>query len=193
MDCRPRIPWSLATYNAQRISSKRSWRDIFAVLSCMIVGIQGHGILAASASLDGKLDCVHFFCATHYIWSWPWRSVTYSNHSAGVATGLSTSRFRESDVREMFTPPCCLARGGGMRVTRRPGYDFTVFAVYLPPHPNYPQDRARIMLLLQWLDRTMCELPTRTTPFLLMDANAHFRSEGPDDPVAGPFGQEQQN
>ena len=109
---------------------------------------------------------------------------------------LDARRFGPRSVRKVFSPPLELqGRAGGLRL-RAPGVDLSPAVLYFPPEPRAQVQRAGSVALCRWLDAFISQVPRRSTPVLLMDANAKFgtaanrRQEAA--PVAGAWGRERE-
>eukprot|EP00972_Heterocapsa_arctica_P076913 11344808-Heterocapsa_arctica.AAC.1 len=118
--------------------------------------------------------------------------------ACGVSLALRARLFRERDIRHVYTPPQAIAgRAGGVRARRNGLYDWSIFSLYLPATVRLVEHREAVKAVWRWMSRTLSELPARTTPIILLDANAHVGSrrllEEGDQEGVGPFGREVQS
>jgi hypothetical protein len=102
--------------------------------------------------------------------------------AAGVAIKVNRRVFVQDQVKEGWTPPATVPSAAGraimVRIKGRRG-DLAVFSVYLPCGYNRGS-KVKCMEALTLVMRKVAELLERTTPIILLDANAHVgrRSEG---------------
>ena len=128
--------------------------------------------------------------AKHVALHWGWRSAPFSNRAAGTSI-LVGGRFRRNNIRDTFSPPPSLqGRGGAVRLVQG-SVDLLPVALYFaPPPPKAAKKRAWIKgtdILLEWVDKILCDAPLRTTPILLMDINDGLGGDSGKDETVGDF------
>jgi hypothetical protein len=77
-----------------------------------VVGVQG---LCSRAEQD--FPCSYFRSSQHHVFQWGYGSGVFSNKPCGVALMLKHQKFRLHHIRQIYSPPDCLAgRAGALRL-----------------------------------------------------------------------------
>eukprot|EP00971_Amphidinium_carterae_P352729 6492717-Amphidinium_carterae.2 len=99
----------------------------------------------------------------------------FSNNfkSCGVEILLRRSRFKPRHVKKIWSAPANMqGRVGALRL-KSSLFDFTVFTVYAPPEPQSDKGKAVTEAVWRFVEEVLAELPDRTVPIILCDANGH--------------------
>jgi exonuclease III len=98
-----------------------------------------------------------------------------SNKHAGVSLSFCKRRFREDNLISIATPGDKKLQGRALAIrTKRPNLDITYIVAYFPPPDSSGSSIKVYVLLAAWLREVLWSLPSRTTPILLTDSNAHL-------------------
>ena len=191
--------WRVGTYNAMSMVRMGRWDVLSREMQTVdVVGVQG---LCSRAEQD--FPCSYFRSSQHHVFQWGYGSGVFSNKSCGVALMLKHQKFRLHHIRQIYSPPDCLAgRAGALRL-KGARADFLLVVGYVPVEPSNQAQRRGVHALFSWLDRLLSDAPVRTVPVLLLDANGrtglHRAGPGPwqvlpgNDAAVGAWGAEVEN
>eukprot|EP00972_Heterocapsa_arctica_P030113 4437374-Heterocapsa_arctica.AAC.1 len=93
-----------------------------------------------------------------------------------------------SSERQIWAPEQLQGRVGAVRFSKKGLFDVSLMTLYLPPKTNEKLSRVDYQQVLTWASNILSILPARTTPILLMDANAHVGAGTGQTRCTGPFG-----
>ena len=123
----------------------------------------------------------------YLLYQWPWGTGKYTNNNCGVTLALDTKRFSSHHVVQTYKPPDALqGRAGALRVKCKGCCDFWFCVLYCPVNPRDRQQRQAMKALTKWLAQQLRDLPARTTPIIMMDANGRVGLLELDNQVVGP-------
>ena len=111
----------------------------------------------------------------------------FTNRSCGIILALKRRTIPPSAVQRVFAPDSDLAgRVGGLRIRMRSGPDLSIFNLYFPTS-RFPRSAEISLRMWQWLEEYLVQLPCRTIPVVLTDANARLGTTRLNSPVGAPL------
>lgn len=174
------VQWSCVVYNPQSLKRHGRIRDIARMFRWNdFIALPGTRTPQHSHS-----SCLVQSVGTHRFYHWGAGKGKHVNESCGVAIGLKKRPFPERCVVNVFSPPTHLqGRGGAIRI-KRGDADITPIVAYIPTEPFTQQQREASREIWKWIHDLLSELPARTVPVLLLDANGktglhHNQAAGP--------------
>ena len=159
------LPWHFITYNALSTRAVGRWDDLTDECKDVhCVGLQG-------TRDKHDLDVHARLLKHHFCFSWaPAKGAAH--RCGGVALMLAKSRFKLSQVRKVWSFPNMQGRLGAIRIKGKL-FDFTFIVAYFPVDDGKKVKRNQYIKLCSEVKKLLEQLPCRTIPILLTDANAH--------------------
>lgn len=168
--------WSTVTYNCQALPPARPLQTVLQKLNRDVVALQG--TRSRWGWPEKHLD-QSFYTKTvgkYFVVTWPYNynSPAVNDH-CGVIIAVN-KKLPKSAVKHTFSPPAWLeGRAGAIRVRLRKGPDFTFSNIHCPPS-SFPNAALISQQLWSWAEDVLAQLPSRTLPVFLLDANARLGS-----------------
>ena len=98
----------------------------------------------------------------------------FTNKSAGVSIWIGKD-VKETDIKQIETPPPELGGRGMMMRIKTQRYDYTALVLYHPPKTATPRDLPRykqtVQKLNKWANGVLKDTPSRSTPIVYVDLN----------------------
>jgi hypothetical protein len=154
----------IVSYNCQSLLRPQRINEILHSLRFnSVVALQG-----LKSRIVGKQPIAEYLISGFWVFIAGYNGS--SNKHAGVALAFNTNHFPRSCIAGISWPTeaCLGGRCLAMRA-KTTQTDITFYSIYFPPEGSAIKISDKLDL---WIRRSLCDLPNRTLPVLLLDANA---------------------